>query len=235
MGAALKAFAVLEEGENTGGIVFARHAVVARREGAEQYNGGEFHGLSCRRAPWADEWAARDEDIPARVLIDHGWHFECAGCGHTIDNDWLYDEDLPLDGVTGTQSSIVYCSEVCECRDKLRKAIARDHQRRAIEALKAFVLKRFPGVAFAAKDNWSTHAYASESYGRAHSWQVQQVVVSFEFPGLKIGPATCRIERCQPPNGDRIGPIWPEFSCRYGDKEAFEAWVASPESRVKPL
>lgn len=61
-----------------------------------------------------------------------------------------------------------------------------------------------------------------------------QAVVSFKFPGMKIAPATCRMERGH--NHDRfIGPIRPEFSCCYGDKEAFEAWVASPESRVKPL
>lgn len=30
----LRAFAVVEEGENTGGIVFARHAIVARKIGA---------------------------------------------------------------------------------------------------------------------------------------------------------------------------------------------------------
>lgn len=235
MGAALKAFAVLEEGENTGGIVFARHAIVARRDGANEYNGGEFHGVSCRRAPWADEWADRDEDIPARVLIDHGWHFECCGCGHTIDNDWLYDEDLPLDGVIGTQHSKVYCSEICEARDKLRAAIKRDHERRAIEALKAFVLKRFPGVVIEdGPDNWKPHAYASDNDGGAVAWHVRQAVVSFKFPGMKIAPATCRIERGQ--RHDRfIGPVWPEFSCCYGDKEAFEAWVASPESRVKPL
>lgn len=226
---ALKAFAVLEDGENTGGIVFAEHAIVARRKGASQFNGGEFEGLSCRRAPWADRFAG--EPIPISEMITNGWHFECCGCGATIDEDWLHDEDLPLDGVIGTQHSKVYCSEICECRDKLRNAIKRDHERRAIESLKAFVRKRFPGVVFAAgKDNWKPHAYAAED---KNSWQVWQVVVSFEFPGMKIGPATCRIERGQ--QHDRfIGPVWPEYSCCAGDQGAFVAWAASPESRRSP-
>lgn len=219
----LKAFAVLEDCENTGGIVFAQHAVVARRIGAGQYNGGEFDGLSCRRAPWADEFAGKP--IPIKVMISHGWHFECCGCGATIDEDWLCDEGLPLAGVIGTQHSKVYCCEICECRDKLQQAIRRDHERRAIEALQAFVLKRFPSVKFRDAENWKPHAYASEEQG---VWQVRQVVVSFDFPGAKIGAATCRIERGQ---AARIGPLWPEYSCCFGDKEAFEAWVASPESR----
>jgi hypothetical protein len=225
----LKAYAVLEDSENTGGIVFAKHAIVARREGSSQFGSGEFEGWSCRRAPWADAWADSDEDVPAKLMIEHGWHFECCGCGHKIDEDWLNDEGLPLDGVSGTQHSRVYCSEICECHDNLRRAIARGHERRAISALKEFVLKRFPGIAFEQKDNSKPHAYASESKG---VWQVRQAVVAFGFPGMKIGPATCRIDRDQ--SHDKfIGPIWPEFSCCFGDKEAFETWAASPESRAK--
>lgn len=40
----LKAYAVLEHDENTGGIVFARHSVVARREGAARYD-DEFENV----------------------------------------------------------------------------------------------------------------------------------------------------------------------------------------------
>src|SRR5687767_14229018 len=43
---ALRAYAVTEEDEGTGGIIFARHAIVARRAGANEYNGGEFHGVT---------------------------------------------------------------------------------------------------------------------------------------------------------------------------------------------
>lgn len=134
-----------------------------------------------------------------------------------------------MDGVSGYQTSAVYCSEICECREQLRKAIKRDHERRAIEALQAFVLRRFPSVTFASKDNWTPHAYANENKG---SWHVAQAVVSFEFPGMKIGPATCRIEREQI-HRQLIGPVWPEYSCCGGDREAFEAWAKSPESRIK--
>lgn len=221
----LKAYAVLEDCENTGGIVFAKHAVVARRKGAHQFGDGEFAGLSCRRAPWADAFA--DKPIPAKVMIANGWHFECCGCGATIDEDFLHDEDLPLGGVVGSQHSRIYCSQICEARDNLERAIKADHERRAIEALKAFVHRRFPGVRFAEKDNWRPHAYAEQRDG---TWQVAQAIVAFEFPGMKIGAATCRIQRSFP--ADKfVGPIWPQYECCFGDREIFEAWAASPASR----
>jgi hypothetical protein len=224
----LKAYAVIEDGENTGGIVWAEHAVSARRQGAGQFNDGDFSGVSCTRAPWADEYA--DKPLPISVMIGAGWHFDCCGCGATIDEDWLCEEGLPLEGVIGTQHSKVYCSEICQCRDKLREAIKRDCERRAIEALQAYVVKRFPGVDFASKDNWKPHAYACDDSGGA--WQVRQVVVSFAYPGMKIGPATCRIERSGR-NERLIGPVKPEYECCAGDREAFEVWVVSPQSRSK--
>jgi len=222
----LQAYAVLEDCENTGGIVFAEHAIVARRRGADTYNDGEFSGVSCRRALWADAFVG--QPIPAKVMIAHGWHFECCGCGSEIDEDWLHDEDLPLEGVIGFEHSRIYCSEVCEASDNLQRAIARDHERRAIEALKAFVRKRFPSVQFRDDGHWKPHAYAGQERG---TWRVRQAVVAFDFPGMKIGAAQCRLERGQ--HNDRlIGPVRPEFSCCFGDKEAFQAWADSPESRL---
>lgn len=222
---ALRAYAVLEDCENTGGIVFAERPIVARREGASRYNDGDFGGVSCRRAPWADKFVGKP--VPVSVMIANGWHFECHGCGATIDEAWLHDEDLPLDGVIGTQESAVYCSEICECRERLHVAIKRDHELRAIMALKAFVLKRFPGVKIRDDDSHKPHAYATNENG---VWHVREVVVSFDFPGMKVSAAQCRINRGW--RSERIiGPIRPEFSCCAGDKEAFEAWADSQESR----
>ena len=225
----MRAFAVTEECENNGAIVFAERDIEARKWGADEFNDGQLGGITCVRAPWADHLAG--EPVPAKLMVENGWHFECCGCGDRIDEDWLDDNDLPLDGVIGFQHGRIFCSEICQARQNLEDAIKRDHERRAIEALKAYVLKRFPGVTFSnAREQWKPHAYAAE---RAGSWQVQQVVVSFEFPGMKIGAATCRIERCQQNEGF-IGPIKPEYSCCSGDREVFEAWAASPDSRRKP-
>jgi hypothetical protein len=218
----LKAFVVLEENENTGGIVFASTASKARRLGANEYNDSELQGLSCRRAPWADKWASTKEDVPVQVMISHGWRFECCGCGETICEDWLYDEDLPLEGVIGTQRSMVYCSEICECQEKLRRARAKDYQRRMIEKLSKLLLKRFPEAKIT-----KTHAYATERNG---SWQVTQCVVHFKFPGMKIGPASLRFDL----DSYRVGPVRPEFNCCFGDKEAFEAWAAETKKSAQP-
>ncbi len=222
----MRAFAVLENCENKGGIVFAEHAVVARRLGANEYSCGDFYGVSCRRAPWADIFAG--SSVPANVMISHGWHFECVGCGETINEDWLYDEELTLDGVIGYDRGLVYCSEICEARHNLERAEARDRERRALVALKAYVAKRFPKVEFRDDGNWRPRAHATKESG---AWLIKHAVVSFDFPGMKIGPATCRLER-----GHRdhwlIGPMKPEYSCCFGDKESFEAWAASPASRM---
>lgn len=226
---ALKAYSVLENNENTGAIYFAEHAIVARRLGANDYADGDLSYVTCRRAPWADEWANKDEDVPARIMIANGWHFECCGCGARVDEDYLYDEDLPLNGVIGTQRSRVFCSEICECEFKLHEAIRRDRERRMIDVMKSLVLKRFPTVKFSeAKDNWKPHAHAEK---RNESWQVTQAVVSFAFPGMKIAPASYRFNL----DHHKIGPVKPHFTCCFGDKEAFEAWADSDASRVASL
>ncbi|WP_407146267.1 hypothetical protein [Bradyrhizobium sp. ORS 86] len=224
----MKAFAVTEDQENTGEIIFAEHAIVARRRGADEYNDGELSGITCRRAPWADKFEG--QPVPAWVMIDNGWHFDCGHCGARIDSDYLYDEDLPLKGVIGTQHSLVYCSAICEAEDRLEQAIRADHQRRAIEALSNFVRKRFPAVTIRADGNNAPHAYAAQRRG---SWQVEQVVVSFDFPGMKIAPAQCRIDRSGIRDDQLIGPLWPRFLCCNGDRDVFERWAASPESREK--
>ncbi len=93
-----RAYAVLEDSESTGGIVFARSNVEARRIGAAIYHDGEFSGRHCNRVPWADAYEP-EGNVPASVCIDNGWHFECCGCGANIDSDWLYDNDLTIEGV----------------------------------------------------------------------------------------------------------------------------------------
>ena len=114
----LLAYSVTEEFEGTGGIVFARSAIAARRIGAERYADGEFENAQCRRAPYADEYAESGV-VPASRLIAEGWHFECSGCSRTIDNDYLWERDIDPSDVVGTQDSSVYCNELCEAHEAL--------------------------------------------------------------------------------------------------------------------
>lgn len=53
----LKAYYVLEDCENTGGIVFARSSAEARREGSREFGDGDFNWGRARRVPWADGYA----------------------------------------------------------------------------------------------------------------------------------------------------------------------------------
>lgn len=225
----LKAYAVLEEGENTGGIVFAAHAIVARRQGAAIFGDGEFEGVSCRRAPWADH-CAKTGVVPVSLMIDHGWRFECYGCGATIDRDWLYDMGLPLLGVIGTQHSSIFCCDSCRSRHKAREAVRCEIEADMIERLKAMVLRRLPGAEICSQDQWASRAHAEQGWDSG-AWAVNGAVVFFAFPGMRIGPASLVLRRDYL-KINRIGPIDPSFECCAGDQEAFEAFAA--ETRRQP-
>jgi hypothetical protein len=83
---AMKAFTVTDECGDSAAIIFARHAVTARRLGANELN-CEFGDVSCHRSPTFDEYVTQGS-VPARVLIeDHGWHFTCGYCGHHVDDE----------------------------------------------------------------------------------------------------------------------------------------------------
>lgn len=213
----LKAYAVLEEGENTGGIVFAAHAIVARRQGAAIFGDGEFDGVSCRRAPWADH-CAESGIVPVSLMIDHGWWFECFGCGATINSDWLYDAGLPLLGVIGSQHSAIFCCDSCRSWHKAREAVRREVEADMIERLKAMVLRRLPGATFLE----SNGAHAFSERGESGAWSVKQAIVDFDFPGRKHLYAQLRFDL----RHDQVGPVKPSFRCSSGDQEAFEAFAA---------
>lgn len=88
----LKAYVVLEEGDGTGGIVFAKSNAQARREGSERYADGDFDSVSCRRAGEFDHYYPGP--VPTSVLFEHGWWFQCGGCRKRLDADVAYDEKL---------------------------------------------------------------------------------------------------------------------------------------------
>lgn len=229
----VRAFAVTEEDENTGAVIFAKHAIVARRAGANEFAAGELAYVSCRRAPWADEYAGRK--LPAHVMIAHGWHFECSGCGARIDTDWLEDEGLPLAGVIGSQHSEVFCCSRC-CRKALslrrrRKA----EEQRAIDAFKTIVLRRFPDAILCdAEPNWRHHAYVSSHHG-GPGWHWQQVIVQFRFPGMKIAPACLRRDEVSSWPKPLIGPVQAHFHCCAGDRDAFEVWAAATKPAAEAV
>jgi len=237
----LKAFAITENNEGTGGIVFAKHAVVARRVGAAEFADGDFGYVSCRRAHWADSYAD-DRAIPISAFIENGWHFECTGCGNRIDADlgrWqdrIGREDTFRDmlrkarrwrswkpsDVIGTQHSAVFCDQKCEDDHKAFEAERKRREERALDRFRRLILRRFPGVTLPndrSRYRASPHAYA---YCRKGKWRIGQVCVPFDFPGAKYGPAELRYDADQP----RQGAQKPRFTCASGDWEVFQAWAA---------
>lgn len=244
----LKAFAVQETCEASGGIVFANHAIVARRRGANIYGDGDFSGVTCRRAPWADRFAERGS-VPASAAVWAGWWFECSGCGRKIDEDmpclWEgeVDSDEKLRGqqllyarwspdhVIGDMEAMVFCRESCKVAHDAHETERKRRQERAIEAFKRIIHKRFPDAVIPASSRtdvsfWNRphHAYATKQKGR---WRVEQIRVAFEFPGMQIAPASLDYNPKSYETHERRRPA---FHCCNGDKEAFEAWAASHPS-----
>jgi len=242
----MKAYAVLEEYENTGGIFYARHAVVARRNGANEHADGEFSAVTCRRAHWADDYYGKG--LPISVMVQHGWHFECAGCGRRIDEDmadWRgqtrdehsFRQILSIarryrkwepSHIVGTQHGIAFCTSQCHDEHEAHEAERKRRQAHAIEVFRRRVLKRFPDAKLVDDPSrLRPHAFATMNKGR---WCVEQVSVEFEFPGMKHGPAQYRWDRRD---------IWrdrrkPYFTCCAGDKEAFEEYaVATADNPLK--
>ena len=213
-----RAFAVTENDENTGLIYFAKHAVVARRWGADEFGEGDFGSVSCIRAPWADAYAESGR-LPARVSIANGWHFECYGCGARIDSDYLYDKRLPLAGIIGFQSGPVYCSSRCAAHNISLKRRRKLHEAAAIADLKAVVRLRFPDADFCDDVKWpgGHHAYVEPYRG---AWNRHQVVGALRYPGAKYGPAHFRMDQ-----GHKIGPPHGHYTVANGDRETFEAWA----------
>lgn len=229
----VRAYAVTENDECTGGIVFARHAIVARREGAGQYGDGEFAAVTCRRAPWADH-CATDGIVPVSLMVANGWHFECGGCGRRIDSDMLWERDLELEDVQGTQDSIAYCTPLCEARHNLERAEAKHLETRWIRRFKKIVKRRFPEAEIIERDDrfCRPHAYAPSRNGKR---RIEQVIVSFRVPGLVHGPANLRIDTTTewPRGGPSITKRGkPHWTCCTGDREAFEAYAAATRQSI---
>lgn len=244
----LLAYSVTEPDEGTGGIVFATSAIAARRIGADLYCDGEFSYARCRRAPYADRYAATAQ-VPASALVGAGWHFECSGCSVRIDTDlpdrWR-DEAGPTDtfreilaaarryrhwhsdAVIGDQNGAVFCDAACQAKHLAHEAERKRRQARAIEAFKRRVLKRFPDATFPENnpDNQAPtwlqhhHAYAKMRNGR---WRLRQIRVAFAFPGMVHGHAELSYN---PQSYHTRNERKPAFTCCAGDKEAFEAWAA---------
>jgi len=213
----LKAYAVTEPYENKGGIYFAKSNLDARKWGANIWNDNELGGMRVVRAPWADGYSV----VPASLMVDHGWHFECHGCGELIDEDWLHDNNKNSRDVLGSQWGNVFCDQNCKAfyeeQEKQRKEVECNY----LAVLREIVTTRFGMVKFTERN----HAYATKCKG---VWILQQAEVYFEFPGMKVGPASLRAD-CN--NMRHSGPQPLQLWVPSGDNEVFQKFVEKMKGR----
>ena len=232
----LLAYSVTEEFESTGGIVFAKSAIAARRIGAGRYADGEFENVACRRAPYADEYA-ESGIVPASRLIAEGWHFECSGCGRTIDNDYLWENDIEPDDVVGTQDSSVYCNELCQAHDALERAERKVFDRRWTRRLTKFIKARFPEAEIIQDSQFRRpHVYAER---RNRRFRLASATIPFTLPCLEHGPASLIVERDRSQgtrymrkesDGARKRSVF--YVCHPEDRDAINAYMeANPPRR----
>lgn len=216
----MKAFLVTEAEENTGGVIFAERAIDARKIGASEWNDGELGGMHVHRVAEFDQFYGKG--VPARLLVERGWWFECCGCGMTIRDDTLEEAGLVVGGVTGTECSRIYCHAECEAKARAREVREKDAGRAFLDKLRDIVRCRFGDVTFV-EGPFREHAYVTEQNGILN---VGQGVVSFVFPGMTHGEASLRYDWGY---GQALGPVLPEYSVPRGDLEAFEAWAAEAQ------
>ncbi len=206
----LKAFAITEEMEGTGGIYFAKYSITAKKSFCAEFD-LELGEISCRRAPWADQYADT-KSVPKMVMLEHGWWFYCDYCECRITDDratYRGDEVITLDPVEAGGG--IFCTPSCRdnyYQERSERAIFSQWARDLFEGM---LFRRFPGASVAQK----THVYATAIDGL---WVIKQCVVHFTFPGSTIGPATFRV--------DGIGAA-PTLHVCTGDIAAWEGFAAS--------
>lgn len=207
----LKAYAVQEEDENTGGIVFAKSNAQARREGSQAFGDGDFNWGRARRAPWADPYAPGP--VPPLVMIDHGWWFHCLGCDRRVtDDSFGYEDDYEIGPERAVEvGNCVYCSPECKCTHELNRALRERAEASAVSRARANIKRMFPGATFA--DGYEHgHAYAVPFMG---GYTARSLRVHFNFPGQTIGPALYAIDGVL---------AEPKITVCKGDVDAWDQW-----------
>lgn len=173
----MKAYLVQDDYGDGGACVrFARHNVVARREGAIELD-CEFEDVTCRRYPAFDQYAEQG-GVPDSVLVDHGWWFECMQCSQKICSE-PYDEDGNEIELTPIyEPHRIYCSAKCKQAFEAERQAERDRAEQVASA----ALKMWPGITVRHKNGYE-----------------QPPRVWFDFPGgqdqadWRLGEDTLRV------------------------------------------
>lgn len=202
----LKAYSVQEEDENTGGIVFAKSNVEARRIGSSRFGDGDFNWGKARRAPGFDRYAPGP--VPFVAMFAAGWWQECRGCGVTIREGECDDDcnEIAFDIVEVGDG--IYCRPSCRENHLAGKAEAARLGKIVLDELAERVVRAMPGAVLCER----THVYVP---GGPRPNYPQQASITFTFPGARIGSAQFRFDKA----GEK-----PYVTVCNGDRTAFYAW-----------
>lgn len=227
-----KAYSVLDRDEWTGGIVFASRRDQAIRRATARYFDGDGPETRCSREAWADIHAGGP--VPAGEMVEHGWRFECSGCGRTIDADMrdlacssgtpdggMYEDWTPA-AVVGTQDSAVYCTARCEDSDRIGKERSRRLRDRAVARFTRILLARLPDAKPVDVEAYGGRPGAEFSDGDVPL--LQRVTVPFAFAGAHYGYAAIEYS----PRGFHADRRL-SYSCPSGDAEAFDAFQSAQQ------
>jgi len=166
----MKAFQVDDSIDESSVVVFARHAVVARREGANKLN-DEFEYVTCRRAPGFDKYAPGP--VPLKAKLDNGWWTSCLNCGAE-----LTALDDPI---------IIHDNAYCDIWCRFGYLDRRERIANAKAAAADACLEKFPGA---------MNVVGHSTFGN----HPEPESASFQFPGGKgtcrwfIGKSTTHVE-----------------------------------------
>lgn len=127
---AVKAFIVETDDPDDSVVKFATTNVAARRNGADEI-GADFGNVTCKRLPWADQFAGKR--IPETAFIENGWHFECSTCGDKVGKE----TPAPVFAL-----DLAFCSAKCHADEVADRQAAANRKQEVIDAL----LLKFPDV-----------------------------------------------------------------------------------------
>ena len=225
----MPAYSVLETGEYTGGIVFAKDTRTASRIGANQWADGEIEYVEVSRRKDLDQYEGKG--VPASLLVEEGWRFECHGCGMMINDYGMEDAGLPLSGIVGVEGCAIYCCHQCSREHLSREAAVKAYGSAFQDMLRDMLRARFRNAILVPEDQWKNRVSVPKC---CDPLVVCEASIAFSFPGQKIGPATLTYRHEGIHGLNLIGPVRPYFTCCAGDKEAFEAWAALAAMENQP-
>jgi len=202
-------------------LYFAKSHIEAKRRYVNEFGyGNEIAGVSAVRKPEWDDFAPGP--IPPLELIDAGWWFECLQCNELVNSDLEGEDGRDLEPVEHGCDS-VFCSPACASRFEWEMAFRKRWHRRLMIGMSQKLAAMFPDAApFPDDGSLRNHTYIAHEHG---GWRVRQVILSFAFPGQKIGPATLRLDRQHPRATDDNRSL--KIYCCNGDRQVFEAWSES--------